>query len=257
MQTLTPLNNKMAKFVGHESCPSCGSRDNLARYSDGSAWCFGCHYKERGDKSPFVGERDRQTETTLHRDGGEYGVQLPDDATNILGEPAQHWLDVYGISMESCLRAGFKWSPYWEQLLMPFYDGDGTLCCVQAKNFNPKRASKAKYYNTGEKSESRTIYHLDGRSSSTLVLTEDAVSALKVSLVADAKPLLGTSIPREQLAAFKGPYSRLVVWLDADKWREGRAIADSAKLLGLSTKTLLTDKDPKEYDLETIKGLLL
>jgi hypothetical protein len=245
----------MAKFVGHESCPSCGSRDNLARYSDGSAWCFGCHYKERGDKSPFVGERDRQTETISNRDGGEYGVQLPDDAINILGEPAQHWLDVYGISMESCLRAGFKWSPYWEQLLMPFYDEDGTLCCIQAKNFNPKRASKAKYYNTGEKSESRTIYRMVH--SDTLVLTEDAVSALKVSLVADAKPLLGTSIPREQLAAFKGPYSRLVVWLDADKWREGRAIADSAKLLGLSTKTLLTDKDPKEYDLETIKGLLL
>ena len=248
----------MSKFLRHESCPSCGSRDNLARYSDGSAWCFGCHYKERGDRSPFVGERDRQTETSTTRDGGLYGVLFPDDATNILGEPAQHWLDLYSIPMESCLRAGFKWSPYWEQLLMPFYNGDGALCCLQAKNFNPKRASKAKYYNTGEKSESRTIYRqLAKRSGDILVLTEDAVSALKVSVLADAKPLLGTSIPREQIAAFKGPYNRLVVWLDADKWREGRAIADSAKLLGLSTKTLLTDKDPKEYDLETIKGLLL
>lgn len=246
----------MTKFVGHESCPSCGSRDNLARYSDGSAWCFGCHYKERGDKSPFVGERDRQIETTSNRDGGAYGLQLPDDATNILGDPAQQWLDIYGISMESCLRAGFKWSPYWEQLLMPFYDEDGALCCIQAKNFNPKRASKAKYYNTGEKSESRTIYSMVHGTRDTLVLTEDAVSALKVSALADAKPLLGTSIPREQLVAFKGPYKRLVVWLDADKWREGRNIAYAAQLLGLSTKTLLTDKDPKEYDIETIKTFL-
>lgn len=35
--------------VGHEPCPECGSRDNLARYSDGHGWCFGCSYYEKGD----------------------------------------------------------------------------------------------------------------------------------------------------------------------------------------------------------------
>lgn len=35
-------------FVGREPCPSCGSDDNLARYSDGHAYCFGAtcdHYE--------------------------------------------------------------------------------------------------------------------------------------------------------------------------------------------------------------------
>ena len=38
-------------FVQHESCPSCGSSDNLARYSDGHAVCFsgGCNHYEHGD----------------------------------------------------------------------------------------------------------------------------------------------------------------------------------------------------------------
>lgn len=38
-------------LVGKEPCPKCGSRDNLARYSDGHAHCFGmgCDYYERGD----------------------------------------------------------------------------------------------------------------------------------------------------------------------------------------------------------------
>ena len=38
-------------FVQHESCPECGSSDNLARYSDGHAVCFsgGCSHYERGD----------------------------------------------------------------------------------------------------------------------------------------------------------------------------------------------------------------
>ena len=38
-----------SEFVGKEPCPKCGSRDNLARYSDGHGWCFGCGHHERGD----------------------------------------------------------------------------------------------------------------------------------------------------------------------------------------------------------------
>ena len=38
-------------FVRHEPCPKCGSKDNLARYSDGHAVCFtgGCVHYERAD----------------------------------------------------------------------------------------------------------------------------------------------------------------------------------------------------------------
>ena len=36
-------------FVRHEPCPACGSRDNLARYTDGHAYCFGCGRYEHGD----------------------------------------------------------------------------------------------------------------------------------------------------------------------------------------------------------------
>ena len=33
-------------FVTHERCPSCNSRDNLARYSTGQGYCFGCGHWE-------------------------------------------------------------------------------------------------------------------------------------------------------------------------------------------------------------------
>jgi twinkle protein len=36
-----------SEFTQHEPCPSCGSRDNLARYDDGHAYCFGCEYREK------------------------------------------------------------------------------------------------------------------------------------------------------------------------------------------------------------------
>jgi twinkle protein len=36
-------------FLRHEPCPSCGSRNNLARYTDGHAYCFGCGWWQKGD----------------------------------------------------------------------------------------------------------------------------------------------------------------------------------------------------------------
>lgn len=33
-------------FVCHENCPSCGSKNNLARYADGHGYCFGCEFLE-------------------------------------------------------------------------------------------------------------------------------------------------------------------------------------------------------------------
>ena len=38
-----------ARFLHKEPCPECGSKDNLARYSDGHGFCFGCHYYEPGE----------------------------------------------------------------------------------------------------------------------------------------------------------------------------------------------------------------
>lgn len=41
----------MANFVRHDSCPECGSKDNLAVYDDGSYFCFSyCGYKKISDE---------------------------------------------------------------------------------------------------------------------------------------------------------------------------------------------------------------
>ena len=40
----------MAKFIGHQSCPKCGSSDALATYDDGGVHCFsvGCNHHING-----------------------------------------------------------------------------------------------------------------------------------------------------------------------------------------------------------------
>lgn len=65
------------EFVGHEPCPSCGSRDNLARYADGYGKCFSqaCGHYEFGDgDEPKPKKRRAVASKDLVR--GEY-VDLP------------------------------------------------------------------------------------------------------------------------------------------------------------------------------------
>ena len=44
-------------FVGHEPCPACGSKDNLARYTDGHGYCFGCQHYENSEGEPQEARR--------------------------------------------------------------------------------------------------------------------------------------------------------------------------------------------------------
>lgn len=57
------MNETSSEFIRHEPCPQCSSRDNLARYSDGHAYCFGCEYREPGD-----GEVNEFTNTKIKSD---------------------------------------------------------------------------------------------------------------------------------------------------------------------------------------------
>lgn len=244
----------MGRFVRHEPCPSCGSRDNLGRWDDGSAYCFGCHYKER---SQDVKQRLRPDDAgTARTDDTFPGYEA---GTTALSESAKNWLWSYGITGEEALRAGLRWNSEKSQLIFPFYDETRTLRCTQARNFDPYWSTKAKYFNSGAKEEAFQIYQSSGRPATcnSLVITEDAVSAIKVARLVDAMPALGTSVPVGKLVKIqrKG-YQKLIVWLDRDKWKEGMEIAEKAKWLGLSTDTILTDLDPKCYNDEEIRGYL-
>lgn len=49
-------------FVGHEPCPACGSRDNLARYSDGHGYCHGCgHYEKSPGETSVAPQMERSS----------------------------------------------------------------------------------------------------------------------------------------------------------------------------------------------------
>ena len=63
---------KESEFLQHESCPACGSKDNLARYTDGHAYCFGCSYYEKGENDMSVTELNTNEPKSLTLDNLEY-----------------------------------------------------------------------------------------------------------------------------------------------------------------------------------------
>ncbi len=65
---LSYSSRKNNKFIRHEPCPSCGSKDNLARYSDNSAYCFGCHYTTKNNGTSIV----QPTKRNMEFKEGEY-----------------------------------------------------------------------------------------------------------------------------------------------------------------------------------------
>jgi twinkle protein len=251
----------LATFVRHEPCPACGSRDNLARYSDGSAWCFGCHHTERSADSGFVvGTNPALSEIK------EQNVQLSDDLCFDYPGHVVSWLAKYGISVGEAIKHDWKYSPYYDQLVFIFNDGEGNVAVTQARNFNPERAKKRKYYNSGSPADVLPIFHSSPTGHQRkLVVVEDAVSAARIARSGshqegaswDAMPCLGSYLPARKIMALKVlNYETLVVWLDADKLKEAREIATMAKWIGLSSRVVYTELDPKEYsDVEITKQL--
>lgn len=241
----------MATFVQHEPCPSCGSRDNLGRYDDGGAYCWGCHYKEPRTHTPMrhMGSGSEEFE--------KYHKPLPEDIGHGFSPECVEWLSRFYVDVPTAIKNELYWSPSYEQLIYKLGN------CWQARNFSdvrrPNASGKArphpKNYTSGDVNECLHIYSMaeSGRSPEAVALTivEDPISALRIGSQSDAMPLLGSHLASGRLNAVARLYSSLIFWLDSDKMKEAHAMARRAGLMGLSTRVIWTPLDPKEYsDLE-------
>lgn len=238
--------------MGHSECPKCGSRDNRANYSDGGWFCFGCRDSGRGTNSGFVSERNIADATA-----DEPTIAVPSDAGTNFSPTAVAHLAKYGITVPDAIRFGLKFSAYYNQLIYEYRDKEGITKCIQARNFDPDRAAKAKYFNRGSTSEVSPIYKAqESLYTRRLVITEDALSAMRIASVCDAMPALGTNVPVHKIVSLIGSYEFVTVWLDSDKWREAREIAEKCLWTGLSANTVFSELDPKCYTTQEIMEYL-
>lgn len=238
---------KDSSFIEHEPCPKCHSKDNLARYSDGHAWCFGCGL--------FI-PASQSSGTVVTRAVPNKVVSLPWDAKETVSLEAQHWLQRYGITLREMYDNGVRWSAARRQCIFPIKDDSNVVIAYAARNFDPKFD---KWIIQGPKTEILHIIGLDNevkKAENGIVLVEDIVSAIKVARVAPCMPLFGTTLDRRTLMRLARVTGRVWIWLDPDAKTKAAEMAALARVFGLDVRVIVSVRDPKESDEEDIKHRL-
>lgn len=243
-----------SRFLKHESCPNCGSRDNLARYSNGSGFCFGCGRYERGEHLPherlpgMEGKRKRGTVESEDR------VRPPPDDLNTHYEQVViEWIKKYHLTASDLVKHNVKWSPSREQLVYLFYGAGKDVVLWQARNFREGTTHKSRFFTGGTPADVIAAYYPE-QATDTAVIVEDCVSGIKCAGAGYVGvPCFSAAMPKAKLAQLARMYSRCYIWLDEDKLKEAQKLAQQAAFLGMESRVIYTPKDPKEYEYESIR----
>lgn len=182
-------------------------------------------------------------------------VRLPLDVTRELPTRAQMWLKKYNVTQEEINIYNFLWSETYQRLVLPVYRG-GRLVYWQGRYFGTNPNSP-KYINTRNK-RTEVWFDTGGTDAHTVVLVEDILSAIAVSRVSGyrAVALLGCYLSDTMIARLQSEGKQVCVWLDLDKQSKSRRYSKRLQVFGLTAKSVVTPKDPKEYTPEQIEGFL-
>ena len=263
----------MSKHIKNEACPRCRadghdkSGDNLSRYSDGSAWCFKCHYYIMPDNiiSNYIMNK---TPKPLPK------VLLPSDAGVDYPDKCLAWMDKYNISKDIMLKHGILFSSegvninvkggkyrVQDLLLFPFWN-DGDLLGWQGRYFGnvgiiPKWISKGDVKSILHIVKKRETVTANIKSNTQLFLVEDIVSAIKLSMLGfDAMPLFGVDV-KGRISQFRVlSYLEYVIFLDADMHKHSVLESNVMRLNGFKVHSILSECDPKEYTFDELRRIL-
>jgi len=148
----------VADFVGHEPCPACGSKDNLARYSDGSAYCFGCSH----------------TSVISSNSQSFMSTKTPADKSLLIGKPAS--FPDRGIDFETCKKYRYGVSFETGEHIADYCDSSGRTVAQKVRGPN-----KSFRWTGDPKKAGLYGQHLWGGGGRRLVITEGEIDALSVA----------------------------------------------------------------------------
>jgi hypothetical protein len=239
----------MSRFLRHEPCGECGSSDAKGIYDDGHTYCWSCQARTSAKTTSA-----EQVASILLPTSQENKFDLPlDISKNIPNEPYQ-WLKGYGVTNDEIEIANIGWSEGRQMLIFPFYGEFESLLCWQGRYF-PTRTPKV--FTSGYPDRHALIYNFDGLSGVPVVcVVEDCISALKVSRLVDSSPLFGANLSTHKALSLSRLYSKLIIWLDSDKYATAVKLSNQFKVLFDDVKVIYTEKDPKEYSTNEIKEYL-
>jgi hypothetical protein len=244
-----------SRFIKHEPCPKCGSKDNLGIFDDGHKWCFGCHYYVPS-KSSIEGMKKYLKQQEQDKMGGQVNEKFlyynEETYSDVIPQVALIWLRKYGITDKEIKYYRLKWNKETDSLVFPVWKGGGLgqdlQMIVTNERYFGTDPDHPKYKTRGPKTKCMNIFGA-GSKESVLVCVEDMVSAMRVARQFQALPLLGSDLPLQVAIEGAATYKHLRVWLDRDKAAESViAAARASQYAFSSSSSIITELDPKEYD---------
>ena len=240
--------------LGHEPCPNCRRNgndrngDNLAVYSDGHKYCFKCNYLETAS-----GNQRLKASLDSSSNSTSAAITLPSDVDEQLPSNALAWLKHYSLTQQDITNNTLLWSESYKRLIFPYLSPDGLLGW-QGRYLGTEQ-NKAKWFSRGKLQDFQHV--VGNKRSRTCVLTEDIISAIKVSHNTNicASPLFGSHISLAKLLRYKKNFDNIIIWLDDDMKTKVVKYSQLANSIGLRVATVCTQLDPKEYNDATIKEL--
>lgn len=214
------MKEEESHFTHKEPCPSCGSRDNLARYSDGHGFCFGCSHYEPADGSPSSPRK---------------AADMTTDFTPLQGEYRS--LGKRGISEETCRHFGYTvgTDPKTGKLvqLAPYFNSHGSIVAQKW------RTADKEFGVVGKLKQALPLFgqHLWRDGGKKVVITEGEIDCMSVSQLQGNKwPVVsvpnGASGAKKALAAaseWLEKFDEVILMFDMDD--PGReAVAECAPL---------------------------
>lgn len=176
-----------SQFLRKESCPKCGSKDNLGRYTDGHAYCYGCNYLE-----PANGEPGDQAPANNRK-------KVPQsEALSCYYEGEVSDLSARKISEETCRRYGYRVGRKGDTpvQLAPYFK-DGNLVGLKA------RAAGKDFFGLGDMKNPTLFGSQLSDKGRYLVVTEGEVDALSVAEATGQGKYHAVSVPSGAQAAAK------------------------------------------------------
>ena len=179
-----------SEFVSHEACPECGSEDNLARYSDGHGFCFGCNYYAHADgEKPSSAERPKVNPEFIHGSFSE--------------------LKKRGINEKTVRKFGYMVGSFngTPVHIAPFHDEKGIICAQHIRFPNKD------FIWLGEpKSAGLWGQQLWRDSGKMVVVTEGEIDAMSISQLQDNRwPVVSL---RSGAAGGKKDIAKAITWLE-------------------------------------------
>lgn len=166
-------------------------------------------------------------------------------------DAARLWLYKVGLSNSDIERFGFYYHEAMRRVVLPVYDQGKPVCWQaraldgrQPKYLNPlvDRSNIAAKYGTGD----------------SIVLTEDILSAARVSRVTEAWSVMGTKLPGGVAMQLVRTGKPVILMLDPDRAGQQGNIRMQRELqmLGIDTRIVVPRRDPKYLTREELCKLL-